>query len=781
MKRGLTFWAPVTAVCFGVLWFAGTARPWRSPEGEMDLAKFATLPVVDRGRIKPIDTFASVELMLLNRRQTYYDEFDKKKQKKQQAVKWLLNVLSEGYAGALARLPFTVADPELRGWFTLPAQAGFRYDLRDLANNEAAMERLRELEKKRSTPEKMTPVERKAMALMESLKGRQTEGDRIMDVREKKGTSYRAEIFRIDNDQVLAMLGLPIREGFRYSLAEILGTDEKTEERGKRFKEFMAKARQTHERPEKDRDLVEVKTLELDRNLRVQSQLRSLDGLLMVPPPEGGVEGWKTLGDALASSDPAAEPWERMLAAYGRDEVKTFNKEVDAYAAAMKEKMPSEMARARVEVWFNHFAPFYQCSILYVIVLLLSILSWGFATQPLRLAAFWLAAVVCVVHTLALVVRIYLTGRPPVTNLYTSAVFIGWGCVLLGLVVEFLTRKNRFAANIPVTVAAVLGFATMIIAHHLGGSGDTMEVMQAVLDTNFWLATHVTTVTLGYTATFVAGFLAMVFIFRMLASVVRLYQDAHRPLVGAEPFAYVAAVIGLAIIPTTLAVAVLGGLWVLFSDGEPLDLPTLAIMGAPLYTVAAIAAASVVLRRLSPEFLAKHGNQPTGLTRLIGELALTKEASQGLSGMVYGVICFATLLSFVGTVLGGIWADQSWGRFWGWDPKENGAVLIVIMNALILHARWGGMIKERGMCVLAVLGNMVTAWSWFGTNQLGVGLHAYGFNNTLALGCALFWVSQVGLAALGMLPLSYWRAFAEAPAVAAPRVTAKASTGIQPA
>src|SRR5262249_18741253 len=147
-------------------------------------------------------------------------------------------------------------------------------------------------------------------------------------------------------------------------------------------------------------------------------------------------------------------------------------------------------------------------------------------------------------------------------------------------------------------------------------------------DTNFWLATHVTCVTLGYTATFVAGVFAIVYVIR--------------------------------------------------------------------------------------------GGFPTPMDR-----APAKSPRQ----MVYGTPCFATLFTLVGTVLGGIWADQSWGRFWGWDPKENGALLIVIMNALILHARWGGMVKERGMAVLAIAGNMVTAWSWFGTNQLGVGLHAYGFNN----------------------------------------------------
>ena len=124
--------------------------------------------------------------------------------------------------------------------------------------------------------------------------------------------------------------------------------------------------------------------------------------------------------------------------------------------------------------------------------------------------------------------------------------------------------------------------------------------------------------------------------------------------------------------------------------------------------------------------------------------------------MIYGVLCFATLLSFTGTVLGGIWADQSWGRFWGWDPKENGALLIVLWNALILHARWAGMVKDRGMAVLAVAGTMITAWSWFGTNQLGIGLHAYGFDNRLAVGCRWFWLSQLVIIGVGLIPQRYW-------------------------
>ena len=131
--------------------------------------------------------------------------------------------------------------------------------------------------------------------------------------------------------------------------------------------------------------------------------------------------------------------------------------------------------------------------------------------------------------------------------------------------------------------------------------------------------------------------------------------------------------------------------------------------------------------------------------------------------MVYGILCFATLFSFVGTVLGGIWADQSWGRFWGWDPKENGALIIVLWNALILHARWGGMVRERGIMNLAIFGNIVTSWSWFGTNLLGVGLHSYGFMSGAFTALMVFVASQCVLIGLGLIPQAKWRSFSKAP------------------
>ena len=145
--------------------------------------------------------------------------------------------------------------------------------------------------------------------------------------------------------------------------------------------------------------------------------------------------------------------------------------------------------------------------------------------------------------------------------------------------------------------------------------------------------------------------------------------------------------------------------------------------------------------------------------RVSSAAASQANVGKALTKMAYAIICFATLFSFVGTILGGIWADQSWGRFWGWDPKENGALIIVIWNALILHARWGGMVRERGLMNMAIFGNVVTSFSWFGVNLLGIGLHAYGFMEGAFTWLLLFCASQVALIGLGLIPQRYWLSF----------------------
>lgn len=90
-------------------------------------------------------------------------------------------------------------------------------------------------------------------------------------------------------------------------------------------------------------------------------------------------------------------------------------------------------------------------------------------------------------------------------------------------------------------------------------------------------------------------------------------------------------------------------------------------------------------------------------------------------------------------------------------------MMIVLWNAMILHARWAGMIKERGLMGMAIFGNIVTSFSWFGVNMLGVGLHSYGFMDKGFYWLTLFDASQVALIILAIMPTRFWRSFKTPP------------------
>ncbi|HYG70394.1 MAG TPA: cytochrome c biogenesis protein CcsA, partial [Anaeromyxobacteraceae bacterium] len=387
----------------------------------------------------------------------------------------------------------------------------------------------------------------------------------------------------------------------------------------------------------------------------------------LVPPAGAPEDAWRSVGQALAANvtvakvDPGLDAWARLGIGWASSDAGLFNQavtELHDYALAAR---PEAMSHSDHEWTFNKAQPFYTGMVVYVLALLTVFVSWLWKPQVLRPAAFGLLVAGTLIHTAGLVSRVILQGRPPVTNLYSSAIFVGWGAVVLGVILEKMYKRGFGTA-----VAAACGFSSLIVAHHLTGSGDTMEMMRAVLDSNFWLATHVITITIGYSGTFLAGAIAIGYTLRK-----------H------------------------------------------------------------------VVARPDPA------------------------TSKSLSAMVYGIVCFSLFFSFLGTVLGGIWADQSWGRFWGWDPKENGALLIVLWNAIILHARWGGYARERGIMAMAIFGNVITSLSWFGVNMLGVGLHSYGFMDSAFVALSGFIASQLGLMALCLAPARFWAARAPQPDTAA--------------
>jgi len=632
MKR----WIALFAAGLCVAYLASTLVPPKNP-GAFDVTGFGRLPVLAEGRIKPFDTVARSSLLVLQGRQRVVTPDGRTLTPDE----WLLDVLfdaakADGYATFVIDNPDLLAlvgknDDNLTIRYDRPAQRlmatiGFldtryrRFSFNELAPYLPAVAAQAKL---------ADPVDAQAR------------------------TPFQRAVLQLD-----ANLGLYLR------LKRALMPPDEADFLGEllRLQEHLAEdvaavrakqAGQTHD------EAAAAATLALGQKFLAMAESTNL---LVVPPDAANPDpaAWENAGRALLESfgrgvvSPPVLAYSGMGYAWRRRQPEQFNHVVELYRGELAKRFGRALRKCAIETRFNAAAPFYSSMSLYVGAFLLAVLSWIKWPETAARAAFGIVAVAWLATTAGIVTRMALEGRPPVTNLYSSALFIGWGSVGLCLILEAI-YKNAIGS----AAAGLIGFATLLIAHHLSLAGDTLEMMRAVLDSNFWLATHVVVVTTGYAATFLAGMLALIYIFR------------------------------------------------------------------GVFTT-----------------------------------SLDRGTADALGRMVYGIVCFATLFSFVGTVLGGIWADQSWGRFWGWDPKENGALIIVLWNALILHARWGGLVRQRGLMCLAVFGNIVTSWSWFGTNMLGIGLHSYGFTEAAFWWLSAFVASQLIVIAVANLPLTKWRSFA---------------------
>lgn len=438
---------------------------------------------------------------------------------------------------------------------------------------------------------------------------------------------------------------------------------------------------------------------------RYEHMSRACAALIVPPEPADPPDNWRSIGQVLFDSGVRTgkiplqvKLLAQMADAFRQSDCAAFNHALQAYLAWLKTNAGHVLAKAKTELFYNRLEPFLRALKIYLgafvlaTVAMLTVHVWPTGSDTIRRSAFWLATLAFVLHTTGLTLRMWIERRPPVTNLYSSAVFVGWVAVLLGLLIE-----RRWRVGIGTAAGALIGFATLIIAHNLSLGSDTMEALRAVLDTNFWLAAHVVTITLGYGAVFMAGLLGIAYV-----------------LLG------------------------------LFTTFLSLNLGSRT-------NCAVLAKEKPHSRPVSPE-IAVPGTVHHPVTNL----------GDALLNMVYGTVCFALLFSFTGTVLGGLWADRAWGRFWGWDPKENGALMVVLWNALVLHALRAGLVRERGLANLAIFGNVVTSFSWFGVNMLGVGLHSYGFMEGGFKWLLLFVASQLLVIVLGTLPKKLWRSYRKA-------------------
>lgn len=318
---------------------------------------------------------------------------------------------------------------------------------------------------------------------------------------------------------------------------------------------------------------------------------------------------WLSLGDMLAPLPDSSQRKVRRLVA------SITPSAYFASAEAWQETMPRQMRRAVFyEEVYHDMAPFRWAGWLS----LLSCITWLLArharSRLVRFApvALLLASMLLVVAGFSL--RFLVAARPPVASLFESLL----GVDLLVLLGGMLAMR-KFAPALPLSGA--VSVLLIVLAEGWAKSGDTLGVLQPVLDSSLWLTVHVLAMILGYTGILMAAVLAHVWLWQ-----------------------------------TSKCITV------------------------------------------SPQ----------------------------VSRLIFVSLAWGLTFTFWGTVLGGIWADQSWGRFWGWDPKENGALFLILWLAILFHAKGARLIGERGMALGAMASGIWLALVWFGVNMLGQGLHAYG-------------------------------------------------------
>lgn len=284
----------------------------------------------------------------------------------------------------------------------------------------------------------------------------------------------------------------------------------------------------------------------------------------------------------------------------------------EAYGKSLQ--YPSSL-RLKAEAFYTHTPLLETAFIFYALGLICFALSKNLGGVVFLTLAF-------LVHTLILALRCYILQRPPVSNMFETVIYVPWMAMLAGFAL-YLIFKNRSALISSALVSTILIAVLKAI-----GLNYTLENVQAVLDSQYWLIIHVLMVVGSYGLFCLAGLLG------------------HYYAIG------------------------------YLVKGRETD---------QLKTTALILRQSLYL----------------GLALLIS-----------------------------GTLLGGVWAAQSWGRFWDWDPKESWAFISCCVYLIVIHAYTFHHVGNFGLAIGSIIGLQMISFTWYGVNYiLGTGLHSYGFGS----------------------------------------------------
>ncbi len=434
------------------------------------------------------------------------------------------------------------------------------------------------------------------------------------------------KIFEIRNHQVIESLGLSKEQRY-FSGVEIFASDKFTTLRG----ELQSK------RESKEKLNPYFQALQrLENQFFVFQEVSSGRMLKLIPPTTG--DSWVAIPDFNEAQQAAfMELTKAFVANIGAvaqlassDELLKTEQAFDASVLKFREiakqanpaVYPSEK-KIHAEVHYNEFHPFRWAYISYFLAAVFILLFWALKKDVFLKPAWALIILGFLVHTYGFALRMYLMERAPVSNMYETVVWVSWGTILFAMILEFI-NKYRFV----LFAGSLVGFVCLVVADMAPAILDpTLQPLEPVLRSNYWLTIHVMTITISYAAFFLA-----------------------------------------------------------FGLGD---------LGLVYY--------------------------------LRGEEKHQKKIKE-IADAIYRSMQIGVMFLAPGIILGGIWADYSWGRFWGWDPKETWALIALLGYLAVLHARIGGMLKNFGMVVTAIITFSLVIMAWYGVNfVLGAGLHSYGF------------------------------------------------------
>ena len=597
-----------TLLIFLIVLFAisGTAYAGVS---ENSAEAFGRLVIQHQGRLKPLDTFARDQLLTYHHRTTFEGR---------SASAWLADTLLDPEA-AMNEPLFRIRNDDTVVALGLEPVAGNCYTYNTLTTSmQGMLEMLHDLYSK--PPEERSLIENQMVeAYIKCL--------RFQEV--SHSLTALTPTMRVDNPEIAAALGL--HPGQRTSYLHFMLHRDATVAL---IEEYEAGEEADSPRRQALHDFTSA--------LNSRLAHRGFHGLPVIPPAEG--EKWLSPWELMDSPELS----DRQLEHLGQLELCLAAIHIGDPAAVQKADAFGQMITGDVpvdlELFYNRAKLFHSSLYCYIggfLLLLTGLLAVPVWTRRLGLA---LLIVGAGLHIAGLFIRMLIMGRAPVSNIYESVVFVGLVAVVMGIIVEF-SRKDR----IGLLAATTLGAAFHFLGFRYAAEGDTMGMLVAVLDSNFWLATHVVTITIGYGAAMVAALVGHVLLVQLIAK---------------------------------------------------------------------------------PE---------------------AREQAESLLQTARGTAVTALFFTTLGTILGGIWADQSWGRFWGWDPKENGALLIILWLLFILHGRMAGLLGKGAYAATLGLTSVTVVMAWFGVNLLSVGLHNYGFSQKNLIWISVITVLELILAAGGYL------------------------------